>query len=82
MPKIGVLFNAKLYSFLCKIGVEFFENVLEMARKRGSFLTWGTYVRYTFKYEATTPGYYVMFLFILRPNRGSPSKWRYSAKSE
>ena len=47
---------AKLYLFLCKIGVRIAENVLETALKRGAILSSGTIMHYAFKYKVTTPG--------------------------
>ena len=38
MPKKGVLFLAKLYLFLCKIGMKISTNVLETAQKGVKFL--------------------------------------------
>ena len=49
MQKIGVIFKANLYPFLCKIGVTNAENVLETAQNRGVFLTLGTIMRYAFE---------------------------------
>ena len=54
--KKGGLFMAKLYLFLCKIGVRIAENVLETALKRGAILSSGTIMHYAFKYKVTTPG--------------------------
>ena len=57
MQEKGVLFQAKLYPFLCKIGVKISESVLETAQKRGTILSCGTIMRYTFKYKVITPGF-------------------------
>ncbi len=56
MQEKGDLFKAKLYMFLCKIGVKISESVLETAHKRGAILSYGTIMRYIFKYKVITPG--------------------------
>ncbi len=52
----GVLFWAKLYPFLCEIGIKISWSVLETGQKRGAILSCGTIMRYTFKYKVITPG--------------------------
>ena len=52
----GVLFQAKLYPFLCKIRVKISESVLKIVQKRGAIFSCGTIMRYAFKYKVITPG--------------------------